>query len=143
MQAPPPILQGVAAALGHIALLRAGVSSALLCRAPVDRWLALALKYREVNCIDSTAVAGTQNPFDASEQGVHVLSLMARQDWPLVESRVAMLVPPRPSDDPDPARFLSHTRAVAIERVDVGRCLTIGGAVVRQAAAESLSRGEP
>jgi len=116
--------------------------STLLCRAPVDRWLALALKYRQVNCMHSTGVAGEHHPFDAFEQGVHVLRLMARQDWPLVESRVAMLVPPEPASDSNPTRVPSRRRAVAIEWVDVGRCLSIGGAVARHVAAESLLRGD-
>lgn len=142
VQAPPAVLQGVAAVLGYIALLRAGMPSALLCGAPMNRWFAQALKYRQVNCMHSTGVARVDHPFDACEHGVQVLRLMARQDWPLVESRVAMLVAPKSSDDRNRGRFPAETSVFGIERVDVGRCLSIGGAVVRHAAAESLSRGE-
>jgi hypothetical protein len=142
VHAPPAVLRGVAEVLGYIALLRAGIPSGLLCGAPMDRWFAQALKYRQVNCMHSTGVAGADHPFDACEHGVQVLRLMARQDWPFVESRVAMLVPPTPSDDRNRRRFASETSAFETERVDVGRCLSIGGAVARLAAAESISRGE-
>lgn len=149
VQVSPAVLRGVASVLGYIALLRGGVSVALACRSPIDPWLALALQFREVNCMRSKCVA-TQLDLSASYAcGVGVLRAMARRDWPDVDSRIAMLLAPNaPNRLPDADRDdnpmqAMEDQALALEWIDVGRCLSLCCAVTRHAAAQSVSWGAP
>lgn len=139
--ASPAVLEGVVSVLGYIALVRARVPGLLACRPPIDWRLAFALKYRDVRCMRSTLLAPRQDSFDPYVNGVHVLCVMARDGWPAVESRIAMLAPPPASRAGNDAGELTQAAIVTIEWVDVDRCLSLCGAVVRHMAAQTASRG--
>lgn len=136
-QASPTVLAGVASVLGHIALLRAGRSVALMCRGAIGPWLALALKYRDVNSMRSIAVATRRTSACPCPEraGVDVLRIMARLDWPAIESRIAMLVSPLHDGAGDDGSELMPDASVAIEWVHLDLCLSLCCAVVRQATA--------
>ncbi|WP_116141328.1 hypothetical protein [Trinickia diaoshuihuensis] len=138
VQASPAVLRGVTAALGYIALLRVPLSGALRYRKPMDHWFALALRYREINCIGSAGGVMREDLSEAGMHGVRVLRIMARQDWPEVDSRIAMLAVPDARQVRREASIAPHASSFVIERVDVGRCLSICAAIVRHSAAESI-----
>ncbi len=144
VQASPEVFRGVASVLGYIALLRAGVSVAHACLSSIDPWLAFALKYRDVNCTRANGGV-TRLEFAASYGcGVGVLRAMARCDWPDVDSRLAMLVSPNPFDNASHGNEemqAMQEHALALEWIDVGRCLSVCGAVTRHAAVRSVLRG--
>ena len=134
--ASPAVLEGVVSVLGYIALVRAGVPGSLACRPPIDRWLAVALKYRDVRCMRSAILAARRDSVDPYVNGVHVLCVMARDSWPAVESRIAMRAPPPVSSAGEP----TPAATVTIDWIDVGRCLSLCGAVVRHPSAQTISR---
>ncbi|HTH76831.1 MAG TPA: hypothetical protein VL635_20785 [Trinickia sp.] len=151
----PARLHRVATTLGYLALARAGAADVLLRAARSDRASADALKYREVNCMSaslltppslSRPVRGVALAPHAC--GVDVLCAMARQAWPDAESRFAMLVAPGraraldTANAPNAKTLCRHEPVLSIDRIDVGRCLTICRAAVRQFAAGCATRGE-
>lgn len=141
VRASPAVLRDIASVLGHLASLRAGVSAPLVCRPPIDPWRAFALRYRDVNCMRSHTHARCGQTASSYACGVSVLRAMARLDWPDADSRLAMLiagdglVPEPESDEPWRVPML------VVDRIDVGRCLSLCCAVVRHAAAQGASRG--
>ncbi|WP_147297942.1 hypothetical protein [Trinickia dinghuensis] len=141
VQASPSLLHGVATALGHLALLRGGMPVALGCRPSVDPWFALALKYRAVNCLRVGGVVTHSDSSAPRDAGVGVLRAMARQGWPDIDSRVAMLVAPDASDACHTWEEPKQAQPWAIEWIDVGRCLSLCGAMMRGAASNTSSRG--
>lgn len=142
VRASPAALRGVAATLGYIALLRERASSAIVRGEPIDRWFEFALKYREVNCLGVTGIATRGDLSEAEARGVRVLRCMAQRDWPQVSARIAMLTAPEPSHGRGDAGGSSRAPGFVLERIDVGRCLTISAAVARQASNASMERGD-
>lgn len=149
VQASPAVLHDVASVLGHLASLRAGASVALACRPPIDRWQAFALKYRDVNCMRAQAAATPGESSSPYVHGVAVLRAMARLDWPDADSRLAMLIAPdvdtsHACDDSHPdSPPHTHETTFIVDRIDVGRCLSLCCAVLRQAVVEpAIRRGE-
>lgn len=141
VHASPAVLQDVASVLGHLASLRAGASVALACRPPIDRWHAFALRYRDVNCMRSQTAAALAEPLPPYERGVRVLRAMARLDWPDADSRLAMLISPDAlSTCTDAVEPLLDPRP-PVDRIDVGRCLSLCCAAVRHAMASAMLRG--
>lgn len=151
----PARLHRVATTLGYVALARAGVADVLLRAARSDRASADALKYREVNCMSASLLTPSSLSRSVGDValaphacGVDVLCAMARQDWPDAESRFAMLVAPEWARAPGTAHapnvktLFQHEPVLSIDRIDVGRCLTICRAAVRQFAAGCATRGE-
>ena len=142
--ASPERLQGLASVLGYIALFRAGVSPALACRSPIDPWLTLALKFRDINCMRFHGGV-TRLDLSASHTcGVGVLRAMAQRDWPDIDSRLAMLIPPpsfdrarHPTEEMQ-RRQAMQAQTLALESIDVGRCLSLCGAVTRHASARPV-----
>lgn len=137
-QASPAVLRGVASVLGCIALLRGGLPVEQSCRSPIDPWLAFALKFRDVNCMHSTGDATRLDLSASYACGVAALRAMARQDWPSVDSRLAMLVSPNTFDHAihgDEPMQEMPLPTLGSEWIDVGRCLSLCGAVTRHAAA--------
>lgn len=144
VRASPAVLHGVASMLGHLAMLRAGVDS-LMCHAPSDRWFALALKYRDVNCMRTVFDAARVASSAAHTSGVCVLRAMARRDWPEIDSRIAMLVPPGPyaiGNAVNTGHLPRQRHALTVEWIDVGRCLSLCGAATRQGGGRSIREGD-
>lgn len=157
LEAAPALLHRIVTTLGYIALMRASAPDRLLraARDPASAW---AWRYRAVNCVqsvlspplsvDRSGDRGVQGPHEC---GVGVLRAMARQDWPLAESRIAMLgepetstmpiarserSPPNERIDLDDSRHGDRQPVLMIERVDVRQCLSICGAVARRLTAD-------
>ena len=144
VQASPGILLDAASVLGHLASLRAGAGAcaALACRPAIDRWLAFALRYRDVNCMRSQITAASGESSSPRVCGVRVLRAMARLDWPDTESRLAMLIPPELYSCGDNFDECLPAPTLTIEWIDVGRCLSLCCAAVRQAqGAQAILRG--
>ncbi len=159
LEVVPPLLRQVVTALGYIALMRACAPQRLLqaSRDPASAW---AWKYRAVNCVKSALSQPLPLSGDrcahleipgAHECGVSVLRAMARQDWPVAESRIAMLGEPEPSTmaklraertlpnhrlDLERSRHADRRSVLIVEHVDVRRCLSICGAIARQMTAD-------
>lgn len=145
--ASPAVLRDIASVLGHLAWLRAGVSVPVACRAPVDPWQAFALRYRDVNCMRSQTRTQTRNPAQGGQTsssyacGVSVLRAMARSDWPHADARFAMLIAVDGLVHEQEPEAPPRTPTPIVERIDVGRCLSLCCAVARHAAAQGASRG--
>lgn len=148
-------LHRVATTLGYVALARAGAADVLLHAAQSDRASVDALKYREVNCMSASLSTSSSLSRSARRDaltphacGVAVLCAMARHGWPDAESRFAMLVGPgavrghRTADMPNGKTLFQHEPVISIDRIDVGRCLSIWRAAARHIAAGSASRSE-
>jgi hypothetical protein len=73
--------------------------------------------------------------------GVSVLCAMARRSWPDAESRFAMLAEPEALGVRGAASGPAATSSLAIYSIDVSRCLSIAGAVLRRGLAESIEEG--
>ena len=143
VQASPDVFRGMASVLGYVALLRAGASVAPACRAPIDPWLAIALKFRDINCMRCNGTATRLCASASYACGVAVLRAMAQRDWPGIDKRLAMLVSPAPFDNgPDGHMEMQPMQdpIVAVESIDTGRCLSLCGAVMRHAATSSMLR---
>ena len=147
VSASPAVLRDMASVLGHLASLRAGVSVPLACRGAIDPWHAFALRYRDVNCMRAQTRTRTQAQCGQISSsyacGLSVLRAMARSDWPHADARLAMLIAadglvhehePEPEETP-------RVPTLIVDRIDVGRCLSLCCAVVRHAAAQGDSRG--
>lgn len=151
----PAWLHRVATTLGYVALARAGAADVLLRAAQLDRSSVDALKYREVNCMSASLLtpsslcrSACRDALTPRACGVEVLCAMARHGWPDAESRFAMLVGPGAVTARHTAK-LSNSQAIfrrepalSIDRIDVGRCLTICRAAVRKVAAGCATRSE-
>lgn len=125
VQAPPAALHAVILVWGWLAWLRAGAPVPAGGAAATDRWLAQALRYRDVNCMRIRPRA-QNDPLPSPQRcGVSVLCAMASREWPDAESRFAMLAAP----DARGAAIAEY--ALAFDSIDVSRCLSIGGAVRR------------
>jgi hypothetical protein len=144
VRAPPNALRGIASVLGYVALLRGGVSVALACRSPTDPWLALALKFRAINCLRANGGVACRDLSASYACGVDVLRAMAQCDWPDVDTRLAMLVAPdrfHPMSHENKKMQRMKDQPVALEWIDIGRCLSLCGSVTRHAAAQLASQG--
>jgi hypothetical protein len=137
VQAPCAALHAAIAMLGQIALLRGGVPAPVCNRGPTDRWLAHALKYREMNSMRIGPLA-LDGPAPSPRQcGISVLCAMAKRDWSDAESRFAMLAAP---DSDGPAGASKPKYALEIDSIDVSRCLSLCGAVLRGLYSDESAR---
>lgn len=141
VQASPAGMHAVIEVLGRIALLRAGAPASVRDAAASDRWLAQALKYRDANSMRVRLLS----PFDHTalpwRSGVTVLCAMAALGWPDAESRFAMLAEPEALRVPGLASGPVAPSSLAIDSIDVSRCLSIAGAVLRRCLEESTEEG--
>jgi hypothetical protein len=135
VQSSPAGLYAVIEVLGHLALLRAGAPAAVRGPAARERWLAQALKYRDVHTMRIRPLALPRDLPAVRECGIRVLCAMARRDWPEAESRFAMLAAPDAGGVPRASTLASP---LGIDTIDVSRCLSIGGAVLRAWSAEPI-----
>ena len=138
VQSSPAGLYAVIDVLGHLALLRAGAPAAVRGPAARDRWLAQALKYRDVHTMRIRLLALNGDLPTPRECGVRVLCAMARRDWPEAESRFAMLAAPDGGGVP---RASTLESPLEIDEIDVSRCLSIGGAALRAWSTEPIEEG--
>lgn len=137
VQLSPPMLHRVTLMLGHLALIRAGLTRQLGRATKGDRWLACALRYRDANCLRAYFDPRSRDFPLPHSCGVSVLRAMAGQHWLEIDSRVAML------EEPDSrAGALPGDDTWAIESVDVSRCLALCCAVARWLAAQPAEAGE-
>jgi hypothetical protein len=141
VQGSPAGLHAVVDVLGRIAFLRAGAPIPVRDAAASDRWLAQALKYRDVNSMRVRLVAPHRQLTLPRRSGVSVLCAMARRSWPDAESRFAMLAEPEALGVRGAASGPAATSSLAIYSIDVSRCLSIAGAVLRRGLAESIEEG--
>ncbi|MGN6086320.1 hypothetical protein [Trinickia sp.] len=141
--ASPAVLRDMASVLGHLGSLRAGVSVPHACRAPIDPWLAFALRYRDVNCLRAQTRSQAQCGETSSTYacGVSVLRAMARSDWPHADARFAMLMAADGRAHEQEPQASLRAPTLIVDRIHVGRCLSLCCAVVRHAAAQAASRG--
>lgn len=128
--APPPMMVEAAAVFGWIALVRAGGVQDV-GRAAQPR-LSIALRYRDVSCIDARLVPSGGAQWDATVCGLKVLSAMAEAAWPDVAARVAMMRAPQ---------RLATDAWLVIERIDVTLCVTLWLAVLRRLRALDANTG--
>jgi hypothetical protein len=122
LAAPRAMMLDAAAVFGSIALVRAGGVVREVGRA-AQRRSSIALRYREVRCIDAHLVRAGGAQWDAAVCGLSLLSAMAEAGWPDVAARIAMMRAPQ--------RFATDAWVV-IERIDVTLCVTLWLAVLRQ-----------
>jgi hypothetical protein len=141
VQGAPAGLHAVAEVLGRIAFLRAGAPVPVHDAAASDRWPAQALRYRDVNSMRVRLVAPGSHLTSPLRSGVSVLCAMARRGWPDAESRFAMLAEPEALGVRGAASGLAATSSLAIDSIDVSRCLSISGAVLRRGLAEPIEEG--
>jgi hypothetical protein len=118
----PRMLREAAAMLGWVGMLRAPGGVTLLHDAHDDRLLRRALRYRDINCIETTIDLHVRPALSPHACGLNMLRCMAETGWPEIASRIAMMLPPE---------LPSSTCALHIHRIDVARCLTLWGAAAR------------
>ena len=120
---PRAMMLDAAAVLGWIVLVRAGVMPE--AGTVADPRLSRALRYREVSCAEVRLVSSGSEPSDATSCGLELLLAMAKDAWPDVAARVAMLRAP-----PQPQPRASDV-CLVVKGIDAARCMTLWLAVLR------------
>ncbi|PTB17174.1 hypothetical protein C9I57_29310 [Trinickia symbiotica] len=161
----PALLRELASVLGWIAVLRAsgGWRFARGGEGPLKRWPThhplwqCALRYRDVNCLESRIVESpTTTTYDARTAGLRLLQRAAAMQWPDISGRLLMMRSPDERHGEEPSTMAcaggGHscsgdppepvvTGPLAIAHIDVGLCLAVALATARRLAATPAAAG--